>query len=65
MKTSAVTSQGVSHLFSTTATLGWFLGIPLPSSFALTLREAGIRQMLKEVTLLNTQQWAFTWEEKI
>lgn len=40
-------------------------GIPVPSCFALTLGEAEIRQTLTEVTLLNTQQWAFTQEEKI
>lgn len=41
------------------------LGIPVPSSFGLALREAEIRQMLKEVTLLNTHQWTFTRKEKI
>lgn len=56
---------GLLHPFSTAAALGWFLGIPVPSSFALTLREAEVRQMLTEVTLLNTQQWTFTWEKKI
>lgn len=63
--TLVVTGRAVSHPFSTTAALGWFLGIPAPSSFASILGEIEIRQKLKEVTLLNVQQWTFSCEEKI
>jgi len=59
---SDVTHKAASHPFSPSAALGWFLGIPAPLPFALTLRGAAIRQMLKEVALPKIQQWVFNQE---